>query len=121
MKSYAPYHHMYAISVIYNVINGVQGEVVIDPVVALKKLEDNNLLDYAVCMAGNCLNMALENASNEQQIGNRVFSQQNWIKAKKCLTDIRSAISTTINSLRLIPGGMETYNNLIRIQIIPER
>lgn len=119
MKSYAPYHHMYAISVIYNVINGVQGEVVIDPVVALKKIEDNNLLDYVVCMAGNCLNMALENESNEQQIGNRVFSPQNLIKAKKCLTDIRSAISTTINLLRLIPGGMETYNNLIRIQIFP--
>lgn len=100
MRAYAPYHHLYAISLFFSIINGVPGEAVINPVVALSKLEQNNLLNYVVRLAGNCLNMALDNASNEPQIANRVFSPQNWIKAKKSLTDIRNAISSTINTLK---------------------
>ena len=113
MKAYAPYHHMYAVSVIFNILNGVQGDVVINPVVALNKLEESNLLDYVVTLAGKCLNSALENASIEPQIANKVFSPQNWVKAKKSLIDIRTSISHTINSLQLVPGaGLEIYNNL---------
>lgn len=114
MKSYAPYHHLYAISLFFSVMNGVPGEAVINPVIALKQLNDNNLLNDIVNMAGNCLNFALENASNEPQIGNRVFSPQNWIKAKKSLTDIRATVSSYLNTLKMMPGGMESYNRLQR-------
>ena len=112
MRAYAPYHHLYAISLFFSIINGVPGEAVINPVVALSKLEQNNLLNYVVRLAGNCLNMALDNASNEPQIANRVFSPQNWIKAKKSLTDIRNAISSTINTLKMIPGSEDIYVKL---------
>lgn len=113
MKSYAPYHHLYAISVIFSVINNISGEVVIKPDVALKKLEQSNKLNDVVNMAGNCLNIAFINASNEPQPVNRVFSTANWIKAKKCLGDIRNAVSTTLNTMKMLPSGIEEYNNLV--------
>ena len=112
MKAYAPYHHLYAISLFYSVINQIPGESVINPTIALEKLENADLLDYIVDLAGNCLNMALENASNEPQSGNKVFSPQNWIKAKKSLTDIRQSISTTLNTLKMIPNSQEIYQKI---------
>lgn len=112
MKAYAPYHHLYAISLFFSVINQMPGEAVINPVVALNKLNDNDMLDYIVTMAGTCLNMALETASNEPQPANRVFSPQNWIKAKKCLTDIRSAVTLTFNALKMVPNGLDNYNRI---------
>lgn len=112
MKAYAPYHHLYAISLFFSVINGIPGELVVNPVVALSKLKKSNLLDYIVGVAGNCLNSALEIAANEPQTGNRVFSPQNWIKAKKSLTDIRSNVSSSLNAMKMIPGGLEMYNKL---------
>ncbi len=113
MKAYAPYHHLYAVSLFFNIINGIPGESVIDPKLALEKLIESDMLDYVVRLAGNCLNMALVNASNEPQQANRVFSPQNWIKAKKCLTDIRSAVSSTLNTLNMIPGNEELYSKLV--------
>lgn len=112
MKAYAPYHHLYAISLFYSVINQIPGESVIDPVIALNKLKEADLLDYIVELAGNCLNMALENASNEPQTGNKVFSPQNWIKAKKSLTDIRQSVATTLNTLKMIPNSQDIYKKI---------
>lgn len=114
MKAYAPYHHLYAISLFFSVINGVPGESVINPLIALEKLQDSGSLEHIVDMAGNCLNIALGNAANEPQTGNRVFSPQNWIKAKKSLTDIRSSVSSTLNTMKMLPGGIETYNKLMK-------
>ena len=112
MKAYAPYHHLYAISLFYSVINQIPGESVINPVIALNKLQEADLLDYIVELAGNCLNMALENASNEPQTGNKVFSPQNWIKAKKSLTDIRQSVATTLNTLKMIPNSQDIYKKI---------
>jgi hypothetical protein len=112
MKAYAPYHHLYAISLFFSVINQMPGEAVINPIVALDKLKNNDMLDYIVTMAGTCLNMALETASNEPQPANRVFSPQNWIKAKKCLTDIRSSVTLTFNALKMVPNGLDNYNRI---------
>lgn len=113
MKAYAPYHHLYAISLFFSVANGVPGEVVINPVVALEKLQNSGSLENVVNMAGNCLNIALQTAASEPQTGNKVFSPQNWIKAKKSLTDIRSSVSLTLNAMKMLPGGIDTYNKLM--------
>ncbi|MFI5093883.1 MAG: hypothetical protein ACHQIK_10620 [Candidatus Acidiferrales bacterium] len=58
-------------------------------------------------IAGVCLNMALEAAANETQPANRVFSPQNWIKAKTCLAGINFAIRNYFNMLPLMPSGKE--------------
>ena len=57
-------------------------------------------------------NTALENASAEASNDNKIFSPQNWIKAKASLKDTRSAIRTFLQSLKYLPGGVEVVKNL---------
>lgn len=112
MKAYAPYHQLYGISLFFSIINSIPGESVISPSLALKKLEENNMLDYIIRMSGKCLNTALINASAEPQPVNKVFSPQNWIKKKKCLNDIRSTISSMLNTISMLPENEATYNKI---------
>jgi len=100
MRSYAPYHHLYAISVCYGVSNSMPTESIPNPFIALQKAQENNLLDQIVDLAGRSLNFALESAANEPQPANRVFSPQNWIKTKTCLAGIRASVS---QSLMMLP------------------
>jgi len=65
------------------------------------------MVEEIVKVAGISLNMALEAAANEPQPGNRVFSPQNWVKAKSCLSGINGAIRNYFNMLPMIPGGAE--------------
>lgn len=87
-------------------------ESVPNPAVAIEKLKNSGMLDYVVEMAGTCLNTALENASAEASNDNKIFSPQNWIKAKASLKDTRSAIRTFLQSLKYLPGGVEVVKNL---------
>ena len=64
MQAYAPYHHLYAISLCFCVLNG-RGQDVPDPVIAYEKASSANLVSQIVDMAGTCLNSALEAAANE--------------------------------------------------------
>jgi hypothetical protein len=45
MKSYAPHHHLYAISVFIGLINNMPVDSVPSPKISFKKLQQNNLLD----------------------------------------------------------------------------
>jgi hypothetical protein len=100
MRSYAPYHHLYAISVCFGVSNSMPTESIPNPYIALQKAEENDLVGQIVDLAGRSLNFALESAANEPQPANRVFSPQNWIKTKSCLAGIRAAVS---QSLMMLP------------------
>ena len=100
MRSYAPYHHLYAISVCFGVSNSMPTESIPNPYVAFQKAEENDLVGQIVDLAGRSLNFALESAANEPQPANRVFSPQNWIKTKSCLAGIRAAVS---QSLMMLP------------------
>jgi hypothetical protein len=110
MRSYAPYHHLYATSLCFSVANGQ--ERVPDPTTAIEKVEQAGLFDQVVDMAGTCLNGALEAAANEPQPANRVFSPQNWIKTKGCLAGMRAAIRQYFNMLPSMPGGRELSQKL---------
>lgn len=111
MKAYAPYHHLYAISLFFCAINQVP-ESVISPKLALKKLKDSQLFDDVVSMAGNCLNTALTSANEEYIQNKKVFSPQNWIKQKGSLKGVREAINSTLSMLKIVPQGKETYDKL---------
>jgi len=97
MRAYAPYHHLYAISVCFGVSNQMPTESVADPYLALSIAKENNILTNIVDLAGNSLNYALQSAADEPQTGNRIFSPQNWIKSKTCLSGIRAAVSQSLN------------------------
>ena len=111
MKSYASYHQLYAISVIFCEINKMN-DLVPSPSVALKKLEETGLLDSIIETAGSCLNMAMETASSETQDNNKIFVPQNWIKSKTSLKDLRTAIKQYLASLKMMPGGKQVLSQL---------
>jgi hypothetical protein len=111
MKAYAPYHHLYAISLCFCVSNNMP-EGVPDPELTYQNASTGGIVDQIVDMAGSCLNSALEAAANEPQPANRVFSPQNWIKTKTCLAGIRAAIRQYFTMLPSMPGGKEMKANL---------
>ncbi|HEY5561982.1 MAG TPA: AIPR family protein, partial [Clostridiaceae bacterium] len=103
MRSYAPYHHMYAVSLCFCVSNNMP-EGVPNPYRAIEKAKREGVIDQIIDMAGICLNSALEAAANEPQPNNKVFSPQNWIRTKTCLAGIRAAIRQYLNMLPSMPG-----------------
>ena len=111
MKAYAPFHHMFTISVLFCKINKMQ-DLVPNPAVALQKLKDSNLLDSVIDLTGQCLNMAFEVAVEDATQNNRVFSSQNWSKAKASLRDIRSAVKQYLMSARMMHGGKQIIDSL---------
>lgn len=100
MKAYAPYHQLYAISVIICEINKMNDSVP-SPSAVLQKLKAADLLDTVVETAGICLNMALEAASSEALDNGKMFVPQNWIKSKTSLKDLRMSIKQYLASLRI--------------------
>lgn len=118
MKAYAPHHHLYAISVFFCEVNKMP-ESVPNPAKAYEKLKENDLLDTVVDMAGQCLNMAFETASSETIDSGKIFSPQNWIKAKGSLKDLRAAVKTQLGALKLVPGGkqiVDQINNGLKLE-----
>ena len=111
MKAYAPYHQLYAISVVFCEINKMNDSVP-SPSVALKKLESAGLLDTIIETAGSCLNMAMETASSEAVDNGKMFVPQNWIKSKASLKDLRTAIKQYLASLKMMPGGKQVLAQL---------
>ncbi|MBJ7403615.1 MAG: AIPR family protein [Bradyrhizobium sp.] len=91
MKAYAPYHHLYAVAMCF-AISSNQPDRVPNASKSLEAAQQNNMVGEIVKVAGLCLNMALETAANEPQVGNRVFSPQNWVKSKACLAGINGAV-----------------------------
>ena len=70
------------------------------------------MLDEVVNLTGDCLNKALENASEVATENNKIFVPQNWIKSKTSLKDIKSAIKYYLSMLKMISGGKELQEKL---------
>lgn len=111
MKAYAPFHQLYAVSMCFAISNN-QADRVPNPYTCYEKARQNNMVAEIVKIAGTSLNMALEAAASEPQPQNRVFSPQNWIKAKTCLNGINLAIRSYFNMLPMMPGGKEISDKL---------
>ncbi|MCY4654373.1 MAG: AIPR family protein [Dehalococcoidia bacterium] len=118
MRSYAPYHHLYAVSLFFCQVSGI-GNGVPSPAATLAKASEANFVGQLVDSSGTCLNAALEAAANEPQPTNRVFSPQNWIKTKTCLAGIRQAIAQYFNMLPAMPGGGDLHQKLRTTLEIP--
>ncbi len=102
MKAYAPYHQLYAVSMCYSIVSNLP-EMVPSPKASWDQAVAKNQIDQIVKIAGSCLNTALEAAANEPQPTNRVFSPQNWVKAKACLSAINAAIRQYFSMLPTLP------------------
>lgn len=112
MKAYAPYHQLFAISQCFSVANN-QRDRVPKPGATFNRAKEMNIINQIVFMSANSLNFALQTAANEPQPSNRVFSPQNWIKTKSCLSGITAAISMQLMMQTSISGNAELKNALI--------
>lgn len=112
MRSYAPYHHLYAISMCFSVASKHLDRVPA-PDVAWNRAQEKGIVEWVVSIAATALNFALETAANEAQPGGKVFSPVNWIKTKTCLAGISQAISMQLMMMPNIPGGKEKRDSLI--------
>ncbi|MCX6673272.1 MAG: AIPR family protein [Methanothrix sp.] len=112
MKSYAQYHHLYAISQCFSAASH-QKDRVPKPSATYRRAKKMNIIDRVVDIAAICLNFAFQTAVNEQQPPNRVFSPQNWIKTKSCLSGINAAVAMQLMMLIKMPGGKELAESLI--------
>lgn len=119
MKAYAPYHHLYAVAMCF-AISSNQSDRVPSPARAWKAAETAGMVDEIVRLGGTSLNMALEAAANEPQPPNRVFSPQNWIKTKGCLSNINMAVRNYFNMLNVMPGGAEMKKKLNEAAVLPQ-
>lgn len=112
MKAYAPYHQLYAISQCFSIASN-QVDRVPKPKAAFCAAIKGGMVDRIVTMAASSLNFALETAANEPQPGGKVYSPQNWIKNKTCLSGISAAIRMQLMMLQNVPGGKELKECLI--------
>lgn len=119
MKAYAPYHHLYAVAMCF-AISSNQSDRVPNPARAWDAAEAAGMVDEIVRLGGTSLNMALEAAANEPQPPNRVFSPQNWIKTKGCLSNINMAVRNYFNMLNVMPGGAEMKKKLNEATVLPQ-
>jgi hypothetical protein len=111
MKSYAPYHVLYTVSQFFATASGNTDRVP-RPKVTYNRALERNITEQVVKMAAVCLNAALETAASEQQTAGKIFSPQNWIKAKSCLGGIKIAVTTQLAMLPIF-GGKELKEALI--------
>ncbi len=112
MRAYAPFHHLYAISMCFAVASKHIDRVPA-PDLTWQQAQTSGISDWVVSVAATALNFALETAANESQPGGKVFSPVNWIKTKSCLSGITNAIQMQLMMMPNMPGGKEKRDALV--------
>lgn len=112
MKSYMTYHHLFAISVLFDTVNNMPSDSVPSPAKVLEDLKNNNLMNQVISMAGAALNMAFENSLQEAQDNGKVFSPQNWSKAKASINAIKNSVRSQYSTIGFMPGGTDMKKRL---------
>lgn len=107
LKSYMPYHQLFAISYYFDIANGMPTESIPSPAKALQALKTHNLMEQIISMTGNDLNVAFENSLQRAQDSGRVFSPQNWSKAKASINAIRDAVRSDYTMIGFLSGGAQ--------------
>lgn len=102
MKAYAPYHLLYAISMICAKSNNQT--TVPSPSQTLSLAQKGALVDTLIQTAAMCLNNAIQVEADQTQNNGKTFIPQNWIKNKASIQAINSAI---INMFSFNPASKE--------------
>lgn len=111
MKKYAPYHHLYTISVLFCQINSMP-DMVPNPQKALECLKKASILEEIVDVAGQCLSAAFEKASADAIENDEIFSPQNWTKTKVSMKNINEMVKTRLSGLKFMPDTKEMIAKL---------
>lgn len=109
MKAYAPFHHLFAISVIFAEVSNMS-EMVPKPSIVLEKLKEHDMMDNIIRITGRALDRAFKNANSKYIADKKVFSPQNWIKSK-------ASIVTLADALRLRLDAMEDEESNLGLKV----
>ena len=90
-KAYAPYWHLFALSVILCRVNN-HSDMIPIPCAALKVINGGGVLDALIELAGYCVNDAFTDDVINPQDQKRGLDPHNWPKSRKSLASVRSAI-----------------------------
>lgn len=118
MKAYAPFHHLYAVSMIFAIANKASDRVPA-PSATWEASQKNGKTAQLVKMAGRCLSSALKNAVTRATGQDKIFNPANWVKSKQSLADITATISPTLDAYEAVDKTV--YDALMEsLQIAPE-
>ena len=112
MKAYAPFHVLYTISQFFAIANNFPDRVP-KPQTTYENASKMSKVNQIVNMAASCLNVAIEKSASEETSSGKIFSPQNWVKTKSCLSKIKTAVRTQIQMLHNFPGGKELKDSLL--------
>ena len=98
MKSYAPFHHLFAISVFFAEVSNMS-DMVPKPSKVLQRLKEQDMLNTVINIAGKTLNRAFKNANSKYIADNKVFSPQNWIKSKASIVTLTEALRVRLDAM----------------------
>ena len=96
-KSYAPYWHLFTVSILLCEINKQSDSIPI-PDSALRILNESGSLDEVIERAGNCVNDAFLASIEEAHDNGKVFNPPNWFKLGTTMKAIRSAIKDSLKA-----------------------
>ena len=97
LKSYAPYWHFFAVSLILCEFNNAKLDMIPSPNVALKLMNDGGILEDIVSLAGYCTNDAFKDSMFSDQLDEKTFNPSNWPKSSKSIMVLRSAVAKRLS------------------------
>ena len=97
-KAYAPYWHMFAVSVLLCEINKAQVDTVPEPASVLEVITDSGTLEDVIRVAGDCLDNAFMKDADEAHENGRIFNPPNWFKSGKSISAVRSEVRDALKN-----------------------
>ncbi|MES2459889.1 MAG: AIPR family protein [Armatimonadota bacterium] len=110
-QSYSKFYLLFTIQTAFCAANNQVGKGVPSPSATTLALTTSS--DSLLPMAGTCMNMALQEAIDEYQANNKVFSPQNWLKNKDSILKIQNAVQMYLTMMMVgMPGAKELKTSL---------
>jgi len=107
--SYSKFHLLFGVQIAFSIASG-QADKVPSPSATMKALTDP---DPIILLAANCYNSALDSAVAEYQEKKKVFSPQNWLKAKDSLNKVQASLRMYMGMMPSMPGGVDLKKRLV--------
>jgi len=108
VPSYAKFHLLFGVQVCFSIASN-QADKIPSPAATQPALSDP---DPIITLAANCYNAALDAAVTEYQDKGRVFSPQNWLKAKDSLNKVQASLRMYMGMMASMPGGTDLKKRL---------
>jgi hypothetical protein len=106
--SYSKFHLLFAVQACFCAASNQNDKVPV-PAATNKPFADPNAV---INVAATCYNSALGIAISEYQDKGKIFSPQNWLKAKDSIVKIQTAVKMYLGMAANLPGGVELKKTL---------